>query len=66
MKLVQALGPFSYEVIGADEASESAAADYLDQALNLLSRTSQNFDLDWADAQQSCKNKFDVLIRIHE
>ena len=63
MKLVEALGPFHYEITGENE---SAAAEYLENALNFLSRTSANFDADWADAQETAKNRFGVTIRIHE
>lgn len=63
MKLIEALGPFSYEITGENEA---AAAEYLENALDFLSRASTNFDADWADAQETAKKRFGVTIRIHE
>ena len=67
MKLVEAIGPFRYEINGANEAIAQAAADYLEDALDRLSHDySGDFNARWEDAQYSAKRKFGVTIKIHE
>ena len=63
MKLIEALGPYCYEITGENEA---AAAEYLENALDFLSHASANFENDWADAQETARKRYGVTIRIHE
>ena len=64
MVLIESLGPFHYEISGAEE---QAAAKYLENALDFLSHDySGDFSARWADAQETAKKKYGVSIKIHE
>lgn len=64
MKIVEALGPFGYTVTGKTEAAETAAAEALENAIELLSRTYRgaDFDLQLAESRDSIERKFGVEI----
>ena len=67
MKLIEAIGPFHYEINGVNEAVEQAAADYLEDALDSLSHDYYgDFNARWQEAQYIAKIKFGVSIKIHE
>jgi len=66
MKLVESVGPFHYKITGADSESETAAAEALERAIDLLSHTSQDFDADLRDSQDSIAKRYNVSISIHE
>ena len=64
MKFVEALGPYRYTVTGKSEEAETAAAEALENAIELLSRTyrGSDFDQELADSRDSIERKFGVEI----